>query len=163
MRGAAPFAIGWHDGPRDTLRALFEEAEDSAVQLERYVDLGRVLVARDGTGAIVGHLQLVPSGPDSLEIKSIAVSPESRRNGIGRALVERAVALARAEGVAGVTATTATADVDNVRFYQRCGFRAASIERDRFTPAAGYSLDLAVDGIPVRDAIRFELRLDGGR
>jgi hypothetical protein len=49
---------------------------------------------------------------------------------------------------------TALADSDVLRFYQRCGFRASSIERDAFTPENGYPPDLEVDGIPVRDAIR---------
>ena len=53
------------------------------------------------------------------------------------------------------------ADIENLRFYQRCGFRAIGIERDAFTPTAGYAPDLLADGIPVRDAIRFARSLDG--
>jgi hypothetical protein len=73
--------------------------------------------------------------------------------------VEHAVAVCRAEQARAVTVTTAVADVDNVRFYQLCGFRAASIQRDAFTPAKGYPAGLEADGIPVRDAIRFDLAI----
>lgn len=163
MLEGSPHTIGWHDGPRDVLRPLFELAEDSQTELDGYIDRGRVLVARDETGAVVGHLQLVPADAETVEIKSVAVQEGSRFQGVGSELVERAVAVSRGEGARAVMVATATADVDNLRFYQRCGFRAASIERDAFTPARGYPPGLAVDGIPVRDAIRFELELDGTR
>ncbi len=163
MRVASRHTIDWYEGSRDSLRELFELAEDSTAQLDGYIARGRVLVARDETGAIVGHAQLLPDGPGAVELKSIAVRESSQGRGIGRRLVERAVSVSRAEGAASLTVTTATADVENMRFYQRCGFRPASIERDAFTPAHGYSPGLAVDGVPVRDAIRFELALDGVR
>ena len=44
-----------------------------------------------------------------------------------------------------------------------CGFRASSIDRDAFTPEAGYQPGLRADEIPLRDAIRFELSLDDHR
>ena len=162
MPDTSTLTIDWHEGPRDALRHLFELAEDSPMQLEGYIDLGRVLVARDAAGRVLGHVQLLAAGT-ALELKSIAVLEDWRGMGIGRRLVERAVAVSRDEGAASVSVATATADVENVRFYQRCGFRAASIERDAFTPDKGYSPDLAAGGIPVRDAIRFELDVERGR
>jgi hypothetical protein len=59
-----------------------------------------------------------------------------------------------------LTVTTATADLGNLRFYQRCGFRAATIERDVFTEAKGYPPQLEANGIAVRDSITFTLLLD---
>ena len=46
---------------------------------------------------------------------------------------------------------TAAADTGVLRFYQRLGFRLMRIERDAFTPAAGYPTELLVDGIRLRD------------
>ncbi len=153
-------AIAWHDGPRTSLRPLFELADDSAVQIDAYIGLGRVLVARDDTGMIIGHAQLVPGErPDAVELKSIAVLPNFQRRGIGRALIERLLAGCD-EDVRAVSVTTATADVDNIRFYQRCGFRASSIEPNTFTESKGYPPGLETDGIPVRDSITFTLALD---
>jgi ribosomal protein S18 acetylase RimI-like enzyme len=153
-------AVDWYDGPRGDLRALFELAEDSPRQLDDYIDRGRVLVARDGRGRIVGHLQLLETPqPGVAEIKSLAVDADVQRRGIGRGLVEHALGVCRSEGATAVTLITAVADVDNVHFYQRCGFRATAIERDAFTPATGYPPDLSVAGIPLRDAIRFTIEL----
>jgi GNAT superfamily N-acetyltransferase len=149
-------AIVWHDGPRTPLRHLFDLADDSADQIDAYIELGRVLVAVDDRDEIVGHAQLLPkAGDDAIELRSIAVVPGFRRCGIGRALVERVLAVGRSEGAGAVTVTTATADVDNIRFYLRCGFRVSSIEQDAFTEAGGYPPGLEADGIAVRDSITF--------
>ena len=154
-------AILWHEGPRVPLRHLFELADDSSTQIDSYIDLGRVLVARSARGEILGHLQLIPTAStDTVELKSIAVRENHQRTGIGRSLVNRALAICREEGVQTVTVTTATADLDNVPFYQRGGFRATTIERDAFTEAKGYPPQLEANGIPVRDSITFTLLLD---
>ena len=114
--------ILWHEGPRTPLRHLFELADDSSTQIDSYIHLGRVLVARNARGEILGHLQLIPTASaDTVELKSIAVREDHQRTGIGRRLVDRALANCREEGVQTVTVTTATADLDNLRFYQRCG------------------------------------------
>src|SRR4051812_7773897 len=100
--------IGWHAGDRAEIRALFELAEDSAEQLDRYMDLGRVLVARE-TQAIVGHLQLVEGGSTGeLALQSMAVAEDRQRRGIGRAVVQRAIQVARAAGGRSLLVATAT-------------------------------------------------------
>lgn len=145
--------IEWHDGPRAELRELFELAEDSEVQLSQYFELGRVLAARSDT-IIVGHLQFVETDqPGSLELKSLAVRPEYQRRGVGRALVEAAVQLCRTDGSAVLLVSTAAASVGNLRFYQRCGFRLLSVDRDAFTPESGYPETIWIDGIALRDRV----------
>jgi predicted N-acetyltransferase YhbS len=151
--------IELHAGARDALRALFELAEDSADELDAYINAGRVLVARDGD-AIVGHLQLTEAARDgALEIKNMAVTERQQGHGIGRALIEAAIALAREEGRSALVVATAAADVGNLRFYQRAGFRMLSVERDAFTEATGYPPSLEIDGIPLRDRVWLDVRL----
>jgi GNAT superfamily N-acetyltransferase len=150
--GGGAVRIGWYGGDREVLRVLFAEAEDSARQLDSYINDGRLLVAWRGV-VPVGHLQLVDAGTGTLEIKNMAVVASARREGIGRTLVERAIAAARRERSTRVVVATASADVDNLRFYQRCGFRMARVERDAFTPEHGYPAGLAVDGIPLCDRV----------
>ena len=136
-----------YSGPRAELRPLFELAEDSTAELDSYIDAGRVLVARSGD-EIVGHLQLI-----ECELKNMAVLPEHQGQGIGRTLVDAAIELARGAGCSSLTVATAAADIGNLRFYQRLGFRMASIERDAFTEATGYARGLTVDGIELRDRV----------
>jgi ribosomal protein S18 acetylase RimI-like enzyme/catechol 2,3-dioxygenase-like lactoylglutathione lyase family enzyme len=159
----APVRVERHEGRRSELRASFEEAEDSAEQLDRYIDAGEVLVARAGE-RLVGHVQLV-EGADghTAEVKNIAVAAAHRGRGVGRALLAAALDRARAQGRSTVTVATATADVGALRFYQRAGFRMRAVERDAFVPATGYAADGEVDGVPLRDRIWLDLRLDEAR
>jgi GNAT superfamily N-acetyltransferase len=142
-----------YDGPRQDLRPLFELAEDSAAELDSYIDTGRVLVAV-ADGEIIGHLQLTGTGdPRQAEVKNMAVREALQGHGVGRRLIQAAVDLAAAESVTTILVATAAADIGNLRFYQRQGFRMRSIERDAFTPATGYPAGLLIEGIELRDRV----------
>jgi ribosomal protein S18 acetylase RimI-like enzyme len=140
-------------GDRSALRGLFELAEDSPAQLDSYLPVGRVLVALRGA-AVVGHLQLVDTAvPGQMEIKNMAVRETDQGRGIGARLVRAALDLAAAGCGTSVVVATAAADTGNLRFYQRQGFRMRDIERDAFTPAAGYPAGTRIDGIELRDRV----------
>jgi predicted N-acetyltransferase YhbS len=142
-----------HTGPREELRPLFMLAEDSRTELDSYLRTGRVLVARSGPET-VGHLQLVDTEqPGRVELKNMAVQEAWQGRGVGRLLVAAAVDLAAASAATEIVVATAAADVGNLRFYQRQGFRMRSVERDVFTPAAGYPPGIVVDGIPLLDRV----------
>ena len=149
-----------HTGARGALRALFALAEDSETQLDSYLDDGEVLVAVTGD-RIVGHLQLVEAGGGRSEIKNMAVDPAHQRRGVGRLLIDAAVGHERARGRSTLLVATAAADVGNLRFYQRAGFRLRVVERDAFTPATGYPPHTFVDGIELRDRVWLELEIAG--
>jgi GNAT superfamily N-acetyltransferase len=150
---SAPIAVREHSGPRAPLRALFELAEDSGNELDSYIDAGRVLVAGVG-GDVIGHLQLTETGrAEELEIKNMAVLLDHQRHGVGRALMAAALEVARAEGRSTIVVATAAADIGNLRFYQRLGFRMRSVERDAFTAATGYAPGIVIDGIELRDRV----------
>jgi predicted N-acetyltransferase YhbS len=150
--------IELHTGDRAVLRPLFELADDSRAALDGYLGAGRVLVAREA-GEIVGHLQLTEVSAEELEIKNMAVVEAQRGHGVGRALIAEALRIARTESRARVCVATAAADVGDLRFYQRCGFRMLSIERDAFTPETGYERDITIDGILLRDRVWLDLAL----
>jgi GNAT superfamily N-acetyltransferase len=143
-------------GPHRDLEWSFRLAEDSDQQLDAYIDLGRVWVARRGDGEVVGHLQAVRRESAVWEVVNTAVTEQARGQGVGRALLERAVDEARSAGVARVILATAAADVGNLRFYQRCGFRMTHVVPDAFGPFQGYPPGIEVDGIPMLDQVWFE-------
>ena len=148
------------DGDRNILLPMFELAEDSHRLLGEYLHLGEVFVARDGD-ELVGHLQLVPTDDDGVvEIKNMAVVSSHQGTGIGRGLVEHVIEAARQRGSTRMLVATGTADVGNLRFYQRLGFRMLAIDRDVFTPEFGSPDGLEVDGIPLRDRVWLDQALD---
>ena len=152
-RAAAAIRVEEHAGPRAGVRWLFELAEDSAAELDAYIDAGRLLVALDGA-RVIGHLQLTDGASIAeAEVKNMAVAPAHRRHGVGRALMDAAVAAGRARGRSRLVVATAAADAANLRFYQRLGFRLRSVERDAFTAATGYPEGFEIDGIALRDRV----------
>ncbi|MCC6369058.1 MAG: GNAT family N-acetyltransferase [Bryobacterales bacterium] len=137
---------------------LFEEADDSASEIRGYFELGEVYVARRGQ-QIVGHVQLIASG-EVWEVKSVAVVESMQGQGIGATLIRKALDRAFSAGAARVVAATATADIGNLRFYQRLGFRMDRVERDVFCPDRGYP-NVEADGIEVRDRVWFSIEVHG--
>jgi ribosomal protein S18 acetylase RimI-like enzyme len=106
----------------------------------------------------VGHVQLTESGtPGELEIKNMAVLEAHQRRGVGRALMSSAIGRAKDQRGSKVVVATAAADIGNLRFYQRLGFRMRSVERDAFTPATGYEEGTTIDGIELRDRVWLDL------
>ena len=158
MNARPAIAIAWHTTEREELRPLFELAEEPEV-LDTYLSHGRVLVAREA-GVAVAHLQLTdPGQPGTLEVKNMAVAETHQGRGIGRALMERAIAECRTEGARTLLVATATADTGDLRFYQRLGFRLLRVQRDAFTAAQGYPDGIVIDGIPLRDQVWLSLEL----
>jgi len=148
--------IAWHVGPREELRPLFELADDSQAQLDQYLHDGSVLVAARGR-SVVGHLQLVPTTrAGEIELKNMAVLPAYQGSGVGRALVVDATVRCAAQGWSRMVVGTAAADIGNLRFYQRTGFRLLAIDRDAFTAATGYPDAIVIDGIALLDRVGFQ-------
>lgn len=141
-----------YDGDRELLRPLFRLADDSEWQIDAHLGLGDVLVA-DDDGELIGHLQLVAGRGRLVELLSMAVIESRQGTGVGRELVEAAVRHCRQRAAARLLVATAAADIGNLRFYQRQGFRMLCIERDAFDAAAGYAEGIVIDGIPLRDRV----------
>src|SRR4051795_9539247 len=155
--------IDLHAGDREALRPLFELAEDSRTELDGYLHEGLVLVAVQGD-EVVGHLQLTTTDRrGTFEIKNMAVVPAHQRRGIGRLLVDAAFERVRLQSGTALRVATAAADIGNLRFYQRVGFRLRSVERDAFTVATGYPAGSQIDGIELRDRVWLDLELGDGR
>lgn len=151
--------IQMHEGNRSKLLSLFALADDSPLQISKYMDLGALLVAQDGDG-IIGYAQVIEtSEPAVSELKSIAVHPAHQRIGIGRELVRAAIRYCRQRAVARLIVSTAAADTGNLKFYQLQGFRLYQIVRDVFVPSKGYPEGLMIDGIPLRDQVWLELNM----
>lgn len=94
---------------------------------------------------------------DPSEIVELAVAASHQGQGIGRRIIDWLIAEARRRGRAAVEVGTSSASLDNIAFYQKCGFRPSGVRPDYFW----YHAEPIVEhGIPVRDMIVFTYRLD---
>jgi lactoylglutathione lyase len=151
----SPVSVEVFRDRRTELLPLFELADDSRSEISSYIELGEVLVARRET-LTIGHIQVISKAGES-EIKSLAVTKNEQGRGVGSALVRAALVQAFSAGALRVRIATASADIDNLRFYQRLGFRMDSVEHDAFTVDRGYR-STEGDGIPVRDRVWLSIR-----
>jgi GNAT superfamily N-acetyltransferase len=93
----------------------------SVAQLAPYVDAGRAFVFVDADDRPVAYLLLdVIDG--AVHVEQVSVHPGQARQGIGRALIERAVAWGRDCGLTTLTLTTYVDVPWNGPYYQRLGF-----------------------------------------
>ena len=119
----------------DVLRANPDAIEVPPWQFEQ--GLVRVAENRDG---IVGFAVLLPPIDGACELDAIFVEPDRMRTGIGRLLIDDAVARARGFGANRIEVV---ANPDAVDFYERVGFVGNEIVATRFGP--GSRMRLLVD------------------
>lgn len=88
------------------------------------------------------------------EIKNIATKTIMRRQGMASALIAHVVGLAQTRGAAIVEIGTATTGRDQIRLYEKCGFKKDGILRDYF---ARYPEPIIENGQLVRDMVMLRL------
>lgn len=84
---------------------------------------GRLRVAEDGGGALIGCVFLKMIRADAAEVKRLYVRPEARGQGLGRRLVTGILDEAREMGAARVLLDTGVYDTAAHRLYESLGFR----------------------------------------
>lgn len=83
---------------------------------------GRIYMAHAG-GEPVGCVALIPAGNGIYELSKMAVSPDLRGQGIGRRLLEHAIAQARLIGATSLFLGSSTKLKNAVHLYESVGFR----------------------------------------
>jgi len=89
------------------------------------------------------------------EIIYIAVAAGLRGRGYGNAIIEALFHEMRQRGVQSLLVGTANSSLDNIAFYQKCGFRLDHIRRDYF---AYIQPPIIENGIPVKDMLVMRYR-----
>src|SRR5262245_30971190 len=84
---------------------------------------GRLWLAEE-EGRIVGSIALVDAGPGMGQLRWFLVVPEARGTGLGRRLLEEALAYARQRKLAHIYLWSFATLTDALRLYERAGFRA---------------------------------------
>jgi len=96
---------------------------------------------------------------DALNLVVLNVLPQAQGRGGGRALLEAVLAEARSRSLARLVVSTTNDDLLALYLYQRFGFRITEVLPGRLVEHHGGE-ESGFAGIPVRDEIRLEQRVD---
>ena len=104
------------------MQEIADDEPPSLGELASYQKGGRAWVAEDGEGRPVAYL-IADLVDGNVHIEQVSVHPRAARQGIGRTLLDHALAYARARGASALTLTTFAEVPWNAPYYARCGFR----------------------------------------
>ncbi|MBX3205637.1 MAG: ribosomal protein S18-alanine N-acetyltransferase [Labilithrix sp.] len=120
----ASFHPGDIGGERDDPRA----SREKHLREELARSWARLRVARGRAGEVLGYI-LFWLVADEIHLLNVAVAPDARRRGIGRALVEDLIAFARANAAAKVLLEVRASNHAAIQLYERLGFTRFNIRR----------------------------------
>ena len=101
------------------------------------LDPGGAVLCALADGEVMGTVAVIPHGAGTFELAKLAVAASARRRGIGRRLVEAAIALARTAGATTLTLSSNHQLRDAIRLYESFGFAHVA------SPAGGVEYDTA--------------------
>jgi len=122
----------------------FSATTPATAEILRRLEEGPVWVAVRGD-TVVGTVSAVPRG-EELYVRSMAVSPVVRGQGIGRQLLDRVERFAEERGYRRITLSTTPFLSQAIQLYERAGFRRNSEEIPALhgTPLLGMVKELEV-------------------
>lgn len=145
-------------GDHETVVPLLLLAEPSMPSLRWSLrNLSDTVYRFDLDGQLVGAASVRWRGNPS-EIVELAVAPAHQSRGIGRRIIDWLLAEAKRRGRGALEVGTSSASLDNIAFYQKCGFRPTAVRPDYFRYHAE---PIVENGIVVRDMIVFTRQIDG--
>ncbi|WP_390407183.1 GNAT family N-acetyltransferase [Lacticaseibacillus jixiensis] len=136
---------------RSALLPLLLIGDEDARQVALYIDSGRAFVAKQ-QDTIIGVVLVITAEAETIEIKNLAVTPDLQGTGIGTALVEF-VDTYYAHAATRVIVGTGDADVQNILFYLKRGFRFYAVKHGFF---AAYATPIVANGVTLQDMVMLE-------
>lgn len=131
-------------------------ADPSRELVEEYIRRGYCYLAYRES-ELVGEFVLIDTHPQTIEIVNIAVKEEYQGQGIGRALILRAIEEGKKLKARIIEIGTGNSSMNQLKLYQRCGFRIFGIDSDFFT--RNYDEEIYENGIQCKDMIRLRMEL----
>lgn len=110
---------------------LLLEADPSEKSIMKYLEQSDVYVALENDN-IIGVYVLTEIAPRKVELMNIAVAQSHQGKGIGKVLVRHAIENAKTRGMDSIELGTGNSSIQQLAFYQKCGFRMQEIIHDHF-------------------------------
>ncbi|MGG3519947.1 GNAT family N-acetyltransferase [Bacillus pseudomycoides] len=131
-------------------------ADPSERQINSYLKRGLLYISKYEEN-VIGVYVLLETRPQTMEIMNIAVSEEIQGQGLGKQLLQHAIATAKEKHMHNLEVGTGNSSISQLAFYQKCGFRIFSIDFDYFSKH--YEEEIIENGIVCRDMIRLTIEL----
>ena len=110
------------------------------------------LGAFDGeSGELSGYL-IISRYVDAWHVMNVAVSPDHRRRGIARTMLDRLFELTAGDGRRGYTLEVRVSNNDAIRLYEQVGFKARGIRRGYYTDNREDAVIMWKDPVPAAAA-----------
>ncbi|WP_431802709.1 GNAT family N-acetyltransferase [Halobacillus andaensis] len=130
-------------------------ADESETLIAEYINKGEMYTICEQDHSIGVCLFIFPA-EGIVELKNIAIVPDRRGTGIGKQVLTESCTMFQKRGFREIIVGTANSSLENIAFYQKCGFRMNSIRRDFF---CDYPTPLYENGIRALDMIVFSKEL----
>ncbi|MGG3641095.1 GNAT family N-acetyltransferase [Bacillus gobiensis] len=128
-------------------------ADEDEQIVKQYINEGDMYsISMDGQ--LVGIILFVYHQQRVVELKNLALAPEWRGRGIGKAVLQKAFDIYK--GMEKMIVGTANSSIENIAFYQKAGFRMTEIRRGYFEK---YAKPIFEKGIQALDMVMFERNL----
>jgi len=129
---------------------LLAESSESALRWSLN-NLSDTTYRVEDDGKVVGAVTMRWKS-EPCEIVELAVAEDRQGQGLGRQILENLIPEARLKDKQRMIVGTASSSIDNIIFYQKCGFRMDHVRRDYFWYQQPPEVE---NGIRVRDMIVF--------
>lgn len=108
---------------------------------------GAIWVAADEE-QVLGTVAMLPTGPGRFELLKLTVAPQARGRGVGRQLVDTALAFGRAHGAVLVTLVSNSQLTSALRIYEQAGFEHRPLPPDLPYKTADRYMELVLASPP---------------
>jgi GNAT superfamily N-acetyltransferase len=143
----------------EALRPLLLLAEPSESALDWSLEnLSDTLYSMADDAQIVGAATMRWK-TEPCEIMELGIASERQGQGLGKLFVKWLIEEARRRGKREIIVGTANSSIDNIAFYQRCGFRIDHVRKDYFWY---HRKPIYENGIRIRDMLVFRYNLKDG-
>lgn len=132
-------------------------ADPSEPLVRDYLARGESYVLVDTNNEVFGIYVLLPTRPHTCELVNVAVAEHGQGKGYGKQLIFHAIQVAREAAYATIEVGTGNSSINQIAFYQKCGFRMSHIDHNFFL--RHYDEAIYENGLRCVDMVRFTLDL----
>ena len=136
---------------RNSLLSLLLIADPDPRQINKYLNDADMFSIEVG-GQVLGAVAVTKNENKMVELKNIAILPAYRERGLASYVVSNLFEHYHQLGYEQMRVGTANSSIDNLRFYQKLGFRFSEIQPNYF---AGYAQPIFENDIRALDLIVF--------